>query len=1172
MMLSGGCGQIYSSSGAASRGLRWKGWQVYYDNGRRLYSPSDLNSFLDGEFASWMTRFSMDCRNAQREPKLSLRSLGTPGHLIAEPDEITEEDQSIQKHGQAHEAAWLEKLRSRYSEIEVIDSKSRTGAEQLTLAAMQSGAEIIYQAYLRHDAFAGYTDFLHRVPGSSRFGDWHYEVADTKLARSSKAYFLLQLCCYSDLLEQIQGVRPKGIRVVLGTGEEQYFPTDCFFHYYRTLRRSFERFQAEFDPKRVPHPFNSHDYGRWSGVAEQILERLDHLSLVARATRHQVRKLTDAGITSRTALATYKGSKPVAMDDAVFDRLRTQAKLQLEAKPGQPPPFTAVPPPVETPRRGLAVLPPPSALDVFFDIEGYPHAKGGLEYLLGVTTVESGKYVFTDWWAHDHAEERRAFEEFVDWAFSRWKRDPSMHIYHYAAYETTALKRLAQTFATREHEIDVFLRSHVFVDIYTVVRQGLIIGTPSYSLKDIERLYRAERSGDVRTAGGSVVAYEKWLDSGQPKDWRQSEILREIREYNRDDCESLAQCCQWLWQQQVESDVAYLPPPPSDSGTDEKPKHASSVLAEQLLAALNPDPDVWTPEEKLAGLRAHLLQFHWRESKPVFWRMFNWAGMTDEELAEEFECLSGLVRTSHAPKTVGSRVWQEYAFDPDQATKLGEGSRCLLASDTQMRTTIEAFDPVAGRLWLSTSVKKPLPDRLSLMPDEYVRPDPIPAAILRYVEATTRGVQISRAVDDLLTRYPPRIKSHRRGQSVIEASTDLTDAVTQSVINLDRSTLCIQGPPGTGKTHASAHAIVELVRLGRCVGVMANSHKAILNLLRKVDEVMSEKGVSAPIVKIGGDGDDQLLVGTRIECEGPGNVIGRYTGTPGVIGATAWAFSREEIEQQFDYLFVDEAGQVSLANLVAAGLSAQNLVLVGDQMQLSQPIQGAHPGESGQSGIDYVLQGKATIPPELGVFLDTSYRLHPAICSFVSDAVYEGRLKSHPKTRKHSVDTTGSKLLAKRSGILYLPVEHELNSQSCEEEIELIEQLVRDLIGRPAVGKGGRKIVLSPEHLLIVAPFNLQVRELKLKLGDKFRIGSVDKFQGQEAPVVIVSMCSSSLDDCPRGADFLLSPNRLNVAASRAQCLAIVVGSPKLALARCRTVDQMKLVNLFCWLMHHASS
>jgi uncharacterized protein len=291
-----------------------------------------------------------------------------------------------------------------------------------------------------------------------------------------------------------------------------------------------------------------------------------------------------------------------------------------------------------------------------------------------------------------------------------------------------------------------------------------------------------------------------------------------------------------------------------------------------------------------------------------------------------------------------------------------------------------------------------------------------------------------------------------------------------------------------------------------------------------------------------------------------------------VVGATAWAFAREKIEQKFDYLFVDEAGQVSLANLVAAGLSARNLVLVGDQMQLSQPIQGAHPGESGQSGFDYLLQGKATIPPEFGVFLDTSYRMHPSICGFISDAVYDGRLKAHDKTKKHRVDTDGSKLLAKQSGIVFFPVKHELNSQSCDEEVELVYQLVRDLLGRNAVGKDGAKIVLGPEHLLIVAPFNLQVRKLKTKLGGDYRIASVDKFQGQEAPVVIVSMCSSSLDDCPRGADFLLSPNRLNVAVSRAQCLAIVVGSPKLALARCRTVDQMELVNLFCWLMHHGDA
>lgn len=1147
---------------------------MYYDNGKLCFSPSDLNTFLDSEFASWMTRFATDCKHQDRELKLSLKSVGLPGHLVAAEDVETEDDQSIQKHGQAHEAAWLDTLKASKTKVVSIDSKSRSEAEKLTLEAMKSGAEVIYQAYLRHGSFAGYADFLYRTPGKSRLGDWHYEVADTKLARSTKAYFLLQLCCYSDLLEKIQGVRPARIRVVLGTGEEKFFPTDGFFHYYQSLRRLFEQTQVEFDPKQVPHPFKSFEYGRWSGVAENILEQLDHLSLVARTTRHQVKKLTDAGINARTELANFKGKKPVAIDEAVFDRLRTQAKLQLKAKPGQPPPFTVVPPPTETPRRGLAILPPPSKLDVFFDIEGYPHAEGGLEYLLGVTTLEKDKFVFADWWAHDHAEERLAFEQFVDWAFKRWKKDPGMHIYHYAAYETTALKRLAQTYATREHEIDEFLRHHVFVDIYTVVRQGLIVGTPSYSLKDIEHLYRPERKTDVKTAAGSVVAYEKWLDSGQSGDWKQSDILREIRDYNRDDCDSLAQCCQWLWTQQAARGVAYVEPeaPSEDEAPADKPKHFSKVLAEQILSELGPDPTAWNKKEKLQGLRAHLLEFHWREAKPIWWRMFNWSGMTEEELAEEFECLAGLRRTTRPPKADGRRLLVEYAFDPDQATKLGQDSKCLLAENLRFKTTIAEFDPINGRLWLPASSKNPMPDKLNLLPDEYVRPDPIPLAIFRYVDASMNGEKISRAVDDFLTRHPPRISGRAAGSPVIDETTNLTAAVTDAVVNLDRSTLCIQGPPGTGKSHTSAHAIAELVRRGKCVGVMANSHKAILNLLRKVDEVLAEKGIAERVVKIGGDEHDQLLMGTRIIFEAGGKAIEAYAGKPGVVGATAWAFSREAIEQDFDYLFVDEAGQVSLANLVAAGLSTKNLVLVGDQMQLSQPIQGAHPGESGQSGFDYLLQGKATIPPEFGVFLDTSYRMHPSICGFISDAVYDGRLKAHTKTKKHRVDVDGLKLLQKPSGIVFLPVEHELNSQSSEEEAEVVHRLVKNLLGRNAVGKEGEKIVLGPEHMLIVAPFNLQVRELKMKLGDLFRIASVDKFQGQEAPVVIVSMCSSSLDDCPRGADFLLSPNRLNVAVSRAQCLAIVVGSPKLAAARCKTVEQMKLVNLFCWLMHHADS
>jgi superfamily I DNA and/or RNA helicase len=290
-----------------------------------------------------------------------------------------------------------------------------------------------------------------------------------------------------------------------------------------------------------------------------------------------------------------------------------------------------------------------------------------------------------------------------------------------------------------------------------------------------------------------------------------------------------------------------------------------------------------------------------------------------------------------------------------------------------------------------------------------------------------------------------------------------------------------------------------------------------------------------------------------------------------LVGGTAWVFSREDLAGALDCLFIDEAGQVSLANAVAMGLSTRNLILVGDQMQLAQPMQGSHPGDTGHSCLEYLLHGHATVPPNLGIFLGSSYRMHSGVCRFISEAVYEERLGSAPETERHRVILDErSVLVPVETGVVWVPVGHDGCAQSSDEECEAIAGVVAELLRRKVVGRDGKERRMTPADILVVAPFNLQVRRLREALGPEARVGSVDKFQGQEAPVVIVSLCASTLDEAPRGADFLLSPNRLNVAVSRAEALAIVVGSPELTRVRCRSVEEMKLVNLLCHLMQYA--
>ena len=411
---------------------------------------------------------------------------------------------------------------------------------------MKAGREIIYQGALELGSFVGITDFLVRVDGPSSLGDYHYEVWDTKLARKPKPYFIIQLCCYAEMLAAIQDRLPAEVQVVLGTKERRRFRTEDYFYYYRHLKLAFLEQQQKFNPEAPPEIPGLSDLGRWSGHATKILEERDDLSLIANIRSTQIRRLREAGIGNVRSLAETKSKGVPRVAPEAFARLQRQARLQVESRGLARPKYELLEADPLKPRLGIAGLPPASPHDIFFDMEGYPLLEDGLEYLFGVTYLENDKPVYRDWWAHSREQEKAAFQDFVKWAYDRWQRDPSMHIYHYASYEVTALRRLMGRYAVCEEEVDQLLRNEVFVDLYAIVRQGLIVGEPSYSLKNIEKLYQDPRSGEVATAGESLVFYQRWIENHDGPDWFTSPTLRAIREYNREDCESTWKLAGWL--------------------------------------------------------------------------------------------------------------------------------------------------------------------------------------------------------------------------------------------------------------------------------------------------------------------------------------------------------------------------------------------------------------------------------------------------------------------------------------------------------------------------------------------------------------------------------------------------------------------------------------------------
>jgi predicted RecB family nuclease len=463
---------------------------MQHHNGRYRYTPSDLVEFFESSFAAWMSRLHLDY--PQR----------------VQPDPETPEFAILAKQGSQHERAVLTQLQAEGHDVYAVPQGSDRTA--LTVAAMQAGYSIIYQGELACGDFTGVADFLVRVDGTSALGNYHYEVWDTKLARVAQPAFLLQLCCYADLLEALQGRRPTQMWLVLGDRKPVPFRTEDYFYYYRVLKAAFLTWMTRFDPEILPEPDLGGTYGRWTLHAHARLDASDHLSRVATITAEQIRKLQAGGIHTLTALATTTLLRIPKLGDTIFARLREQAQLQRASVTTGCLTYRVLLPEPEDPCRGLALLPPVSPLDVYFDMEGYPLADGGLEYLFGIMSVEDGQPQYRDWWAHDATEEQCAFQSCVDWAYARWRADPTMHIYHYAAYEVTALRRLMGRYGTREAEVDSLLRNEVFVDLYTIVRQGLRVGAADYSLKSLERLYRASRTGEVTTAGASLVFYDRW--------------------------------------------------------------------------------------------------------------------------------------------------------------------------------------------------------------------------------------------------------------------------------------------------------------------------------------------------------------------------------------------------------------------------------------------------------------------------------------------------------------------------------------------------------------------------------------------------------------------------------------------------------------------------------------
>ncbi|MCW5661674.1 MAG: TM0106 family RecB-like putative nuclease [Burkholderiaceae bacterium] len=1120
-----------------------------------VYSATDLAGFLECEHLAVLDRLALD-----------------DDALRGQRSAQDEQAELLARKGDTHERAYLARLRVQGLEVVdiAVDGGSLDDKAARTLQAMRAGVPVIYQATLQGalqgGALAGHADFLRRVDGeASALGPWRYEVADTKLARTPKAKFLVQLAFYSHLLTVAQGAEPRQMHVVLGDFSERNYRVADYARYFRSLLARFLAHVGALDggaaPATYPLPCAFCDLCHWRERCERQRVDDDHLCQVAGISRVQWLKLQESGVGTMAALASLAADAAVPkMQPDTLAKLRSQAALQHAARTDGRRRLELLPLDADG-RRGFQRLPLPDAGDLYFDMEGDPLEDGGLEYLFGVGDRLGGSFDFRAFWAHDRAAECEAFEAFVDFVVARRRERPGAHVYHYASYEESALKRLATLHGTREAEVDAMLRGHWLVDLYKVVRESLRTSEPGLSIKNIERFYRPARAGGVQTAGASVVFYERWRDTGDET------LLRDIEAYNRDDVESTAGLHEWLlglrpaglpWAREDAAGLAEA------QAASERTQRIEARLAEYRRKLVDPLPaerSAWSTDDHLRELAWQMLDFHRRADKPHWWAYYARMEADEAEWMDDLECLAGLqADPEHPPQREKQSIRYSYTV-PQQESKLADGDSCVRC-DTGESLGELSYDEASGRASVKISVKRPAPPaRLSLGPGGPPNAEALVDALYRFADSVLDRDARYAALEGLLRREPPRLHGFAPGAPVVPAGADLLQASIAAVRAMDRTLLYVQGPPGAGKTYTGARLIVDALARGLRVGVTSNSHKAINNLLAGVVQAAAERGVHVDgCRKIS---DDAHRFEGFFNCDDNGEVWGNGHA---LVAGTVWLFADERADQRLDLLFVDEAGQVSLANLVAAGTSARNIVLLGDQMQLAQPVQGAHPGRSGDSALDWLLDGAATIAPDRGIFLATTWRMHPAVCAFISEAVYDGRLLPEPHNAAQSlVLGPDAHRLLKPAGIVHARIAHAGCSQRSRPEAELARDLYASALRQRYTDKDGIEHAMTPDNVLVVAPYNAQVNLLKATLPAGAKVGTVDKFQGQEAELVIVSMTTSSEHDLPRFIEFLYSKHRINVAISRAKCLAIVIANPALMAIKCSTPEQMALVNTLCW-------
>jgi len=1107
-------------------------------NNHILYSPSDLSSHIS-------------CKHLTQLNKQHARGEIDSPELFTNRVVIM-----LQLKGREFEANHLQHLKDTGMEVFEI-SYEDSHAEKKTIEAMEAGADVIYQARLEEvGKWSGWADFLKKVEKPSNLGDWSYEVWDTKLANETKAGTILQIGLYSERVAQIQGISPEYMGVIKPEGEERY-RYDEHAAYIRLVKRNLEDAITN-DYETYPEPVSHCDICKWWKNCNSIRRKDDHLTFVAGMSKSQMKELRLNAVDTLEKLASLEFPVPFIPAKGLketYNKLREQARVQHTSRVnGYKPIYEMLN--IEE-GKGLNKLPEPSTHDIYLDLEGDRMVElDGLEYIIGY--VYKGKYHAL--WARNENEEKAIFEQFIDFAFALKQENPSLHIYHYAPYEVTAFKRLMGKYATRENEIDTFLRSNTFIDLFSVVRQSLRASVEKYSIKDLEIFFGYERKMNLRELSGYKSQLEFLLETGNI-DNLTMETADAVQLYNQDDCESLVRLQSWLEELRLNSiaEGSLLTRPKDIDGdaSESITAHQKRIqpIMDALLEGISSIKSERTNIEQARFILAHMLDWYRREKKSFWWEFFRLKELPKNELMEERKAISYLEYTGEREQ-INKSVLDTYTFPPQEGD-LRPGNT-LEDQDGNTLGSIHEIDNDAGKLVIKKGPsKKDLPHPFSVISMENVNSSSKEESVIKFAEWVVANRMDSndvqyRSVRQMLMNVPPTtIEELTHNSNILERAFDFAN-------KLDFSYLPIQGPPGAGKSYTGSHIIVRLAQQGKKIGITALSHKVITNLLLQVQKRAQEASFNIQIIQKTEPEENNSYPWMISNDE---KTIQAAIGTVDVIAGTSFMWSKPPYENCVDYLFIDEAGQLSLIDTIAVSHSCANLVLLGDPQQLKQPQQGVHPDGTEVSALEHVLQGEKTLSDIQGVFLAETWRMHSSINAFVSELFYEKRLKSKEHLDQQQI--IGSKYAA--AGLYLEEVTHSGNTNSSTEEVEKVVEIIAQLTKGDVqfINDKGEKARLTEAHIKIITPYNTQVQAIKQRLPN-LEVGTVDKFQGQEAPVIIYSVATSSIEEAPRGMDFLFSPNRFNVAVSRARIRFIMVANTAIFEPECKSPYQIKLANAFC--------